>query len=73
MSAEPTTKEHDMNATEKQIDFILSLASRVQDSRARFLSEVDAVWMSQRDRQGKMTKERASEIIDDLKSQLKNR
>jgi polyhydroxyalkanoate synthesis regulator phasin len=29
--------------------------------------------MSQRDRQGKMTKERASEIIDDLKSQLKNR
>ena len=62
-----------MNATEKQIDFILSLASRVQDSRVRFLSEVDAVWLSQRDRKGQMTKERASEIIDDLKSQLKNR
>ena len=62
-----------MNATEKQIDFILSLASRVQGSRVRFLSEVDAVWLSQRDRRGHMTKARASEIIDDLKSQLKNR
>ena len=53
-----------MDATTKQIDFILSLAG------ARFLTEVTektGVYLSQRERRGGLTKARASQIIAELK------
>lgn len=54
-----------MMATDKQIDFILSLAG------VRFLDKVfraTGVILSSREESGVITKARASEIIDELKA-----
>jgi hypothetical protein len=58
------------NATDKQIAFILSLASKVQDDRVRFLSQVKCIKLSQREARGGMTRVEASEHIDELQDLL---
>ena len=63
-----------MEATDKQINYILSLAGRVNDTSAySFLSQVPGLGLSQREKRGSLTKGRASEIIDDLLGQLKEK
>lgn len=56
-------------ATDKQIDYIISLWNRVNGGRASFLSQTDLP-LTQRERNGGMTKAEASAIIDELKAQL---
>lgn len=58
------------DATDKQIDYILSLWNRLNPSHtARFLSQTDLP-LSQRQKRGGMTKVEASAIIDELKAEL---
>jgi predicted transcriptional regulator len=59
-----------MNASRKQIDFILSLASQLQGERVRFLTEVTAAGLSRRQKTGGMTTVEASQIIDELQRDL---
>jgi len=59
-------------ATDKQIDFILALATQTHaEGTYRFLSELHkhpaGIHLSQRETHGNLSKARASEIIDDLK------
>lgn len=59
------------NASEKQIDFILTLASKVEGRQIKFLSQLPARFcLSQRERTGGMTKAMASSLIDQLKAEL---
>ena len=55
-------------ATEKQISYILTLASKIQGTRVGYLSQVTCVSLNQRQKRGGMTKSEASAIIDELKT-----
>ena len=55
-------------ATEKQISYILTLASTIQGTRVGYLSQVTCVSLNQRQKRGGMTKSEASAIIDELKT-----
>ena len=55
-------------ATEKQISYILTLASKIQGTRVGYLSQVTCVSLNQRQKRGGMTKSEASAIIDELKA-----
>ena len=55
-------------ATEKQISYILTLASKIQGTRVGYLSQATCVSLNQRQKRGGMTKSEASAIIDELKT-----
>ena len=55
-------------ATEKQVSYILTLASKIQGTRVGYLSQVTCVSLNQRQKRGGMTKSEASAIIDELKT-----
>ena len=55
-------------ATEKQISYILTLASKIQGTRVGYLSQVTCVSLNQHQKRGGMTKSEASAIIDELKT-----
>lgn len=55
-------------ATEKQISYILTLASKIQGTRVGYLSQVTCVSLNQRQKRGGMAKSEASAIIDELKT-----
>ena len=55
-------------ASEKQISYILTLASKIQGTRVGYLSQVTCVSLNQRQKRGGMTKSEASAIIDELKT-----
>lgn len=57
-------------ATDKQIDYIVSLYNQLHGTDHSWLSQCDHLPMSQRERTGGMTKSEASTHIDSLKSQL---
>ncbi|MBH5296177.1 hypothetical protein [Corynebacterium ulcerans] len=61
-----------MQATEKQIDYLLSLWNRINDKDAQFLSQTD-IPLSQRQRRGGLTKAKASVIIDELLAELEEK
>lgn len=55
-------------ASQKQIDYILSLWNKVNGGTASFLSQTDLP-LTQRERRGGMTSVEASGYIDSLKAQ----
>lgn len=57
-----------MNATEKQISFIISLWNRANNGHATFLDQTDLP-LTQRQKRGGMTKAEASAIITQLKKE----
>ena len=57
-------------ATDKQIDYIITLWNKTHGGSARFLSQTD-IPLSRRQREGGLSKSDASAIIDDLKSQIR--
>ena len=57
-----------MNATDKQIDYIIALASKAQGGRIGYLSQITAVHLNQRQKRGSITKAEASALIDELKA-----
>ena len=56
-------------ATDKQIDYILSLWNQINGGRAAYLSQTDLP-LTQREKRGGMTKAEASAIINQLKKQI---
>lgn len=61
-----------MDATQKQLDYILDLANQLTGRHARYLTQVDdVVLMSRREKTGGMTKAEASAHIRDLLAQIK--
>jgi hypothetical protein len=56
-------------ASEKQIDYILSLYNSIHGTRHGYLSQTDLP-LSQREKRGGMTKSEASALIDELRTQL---
>lgn len=61
-----------MQATEKQIDYILYLWNKVNGGSARFLEQT-TLPISRRQARGGLTKGEASGIIDDLLAELKEK
>ena len=59
-------------ASEKQIDYILVLASKINGSAINYLDQLSeiGIYLTRKQKQGKITKSEASILIDDLKSQL---
>jgi hypothetical protein len=59
-------------ASEKQIDYILVLASKINGSAINYLDQLSeiGIYLTRKQKQGKITKSEASMLIDDLKSQL---
>ena len=59
-------------ASEKQIDYILVLASKINGSAINYLDQLSEIgtYLTRKQKQGKITKSEASMLIDDLKSQL---
>ena len=55
-------------ATEKQISYLLMLASKIQGTRVGYLSQITCTPLNQRQKRGGMTKAEASAIIDELKA-----
>jgi len=59
-----------MNATQKQIDYIISLYNQVNGTSATYLSHCTGLKLTMRERGGGMAKAEASRIITALKRQL---
>ncbi len=57
-------------ASQKQIDYIISLHNQVYGSSAAYLSQCHELSMTQRERRGGMTKAEASAHITHLKAEL---
>jgi len=58
-------------ASQKQIDFIISLWNQVNDGSASYLSQTDLP-LTQREKRGGMFSHEASRYIDQLKRELAN-
>lgn len=57
-------------ATDRQIDYLLSLASQVQGRTLGYLSQVTCISLTQRETRGGMTRAEASAHISELKDLL---
>ncbi len=59
-------------ASERQIDYILDLASKINGSAISYLDQLSEVgiYLTRKQKEGKITKSEASILIDELKSQL---
>lgn len=60
-----------MNATEKQVSYIISLYNKAHGGGASYLSQCVNLGLNNRQKKGGMTKAEASAIIDDLLAQAK--
>lgn len=58
-----------MDATDKQIAYIIALWNRIHNRSVTYLSQTDLP-LTQRERRGGMTKAEASALISELKAQL---
>jgi len=57
-------------ATNKQIDYLISLHNRVHGTKAAFLGQCKTLNLTMRERSGNITKVRASMLIEDLRAEL---
>ena len=55
-------------ATDKQVCYILTLASKVQGTRVGYLSQITCIPLNQRQKKGVLTKSEASAMIEELKA-----
>lgn len=60
-------------ATQRQVDYIISLHNQVHGTNASYLSQCHALPLAQRERKGGMTKAEASAHIDQLLAELKKK
>jgi len=58
-----------MYATQRQIDYLISLYNQVHGTQAAYLSQCTALKLTMRERQGQMAKTEASRMITALKRQ----
>lgn len=59
-----------MEATDKQLNYIIRLYNQVHDTSHAYLSQCKKLGLTQREARGGMTKAEASGHIDDLTAQL---
>ena len=55
-------------ATDKQVSYILTLASKIQGTRVGYLSQITCIPLNQRQKKGGLTKSEASAMIEELKA-----